>query len=180
MRAALLLPAGSGGSLPQRAQHRRCARWRGGAAPPSPRHPAPRGLRGALRGDPRTPVSSMGGVREPRTRTPVVYLPSPTKSGAGGPGRATLESAPGFPAHFNSVSAWSARRFTPPGAPEPSAGTRCATPSHPPGTESGLSDLSALKSPRPGLHSLSLRGSDPGRPWRLESGPLTRTRGGTT
>lgn len=121
-----------------------------------------------------------GGVREPRTGTPVVYLPSPTKSGAGGPGRATEESAPGFPAHFNSVSAWSARRFTPPGAPEPSAGTRCATPSHPPGTESGLSDLSALKSPRPGLHSLSLRGSDPGRPWRLESGPLTRERGGTT
>lgn len=90
------------------------------------------------------------------------------------------DSAPGFPAHFNSVSASSARRFTPPGAPEPWAGTRCATPSHPPGTESGLSDLSAFKSPRPGLHSLSLRGSDRGRPRRLESGSLTSTRGGTT
>lgn len=59
------------------------------------------------------------GVREPRTGTPGVSFPSPMKSGAGGPGRAPEESAPGFPAHFNSVSASSARRFTPPGAPEP-------------------------------------------------------------
>lgn len=38
------------------------------------------------------------------------------------------ESAPGFPAHFNSVSTSTARRFTPPGAPEPSAGTRSPPP----------------------------------------------------
>lgn len=52
------------------------------------------------------------------------------------------ESVPGFPAHFNSVSASTARRFTPPGAPEPSAGTRSASPTRlSPAMQSGSSDL---------------------------------------
>lgn len=82
----------------------------------------------------------------------------------GGRSWACGESAPGFPAHFNSVSASAARRFTPPGAPEPSAGTRSASPTHPslgmrsgrsdllPGTPSGwaaLPRLSAVPTPQP-------------------------------
>lgn len=52
------------------------------------------------------------------------------------------ESAPGFPAHFNSVSASTARRFTASGAPEPSAGTRSASPTRlSPAVQSGSSDL---------------------------------------
>lgn len=41
MRAALLLPAGSGGSLPQRAEHRRCARWERRNRPALPATPGP-------------------------------------------------------------------------------------------------------------------------------------------
>lgn len=41
MRAALLLPAGSGGSLPQRSEHRRCARWERRSRPALPATPGP-------------------------------------------------------------------------------------------------------------------------------------------
>lgn len=151
--------------------------WPALPAPPGPARPA-----GVPRGDRRTPVSSVGGCREPGTETPAVPVPSPTKSGVGGLGRATEESAPGFPAHFNSVSASSARRFTPPGAPEPAAGTRCTTPSHSPSPGDGKWPRRppGPQVPAAGPPSLSLHGSDPGRPWRLERGLPRRPRGGTT
>lgn len=72
------------------------------------------------------------------------------------------------------MSASTARRSTPAGAPEPSAGTRCATPSHSPhptGTESELAPLFALQCPRSGLHSLFPLDSHPDRPWQFLRGP---------
>lgn len=175
-------PAGSGGSPPPRARPRRCARWQRRGWPALPAPPGPARPAGVPRGDRRTPVSSVGGCREPGTETPAVPVPSPTKSGVGGLGRATEESAPGFPAHFNSVSASSARRFTPPGAPEPAAGTRCTTPSHSPSPGDGKWPRRppGPQVPAAGPPSLSLHGSDPGRPWRLERGLPRRPRGGTT
>lgn len=91
------------------------------------------------------------GFRKQVTRTHfsllALFVPLPHEDGGGKSWACQGESAPGFPAHFNSVRASTARRFTPPGAPEPSAGTRSASPrsSSPthfsPGMESGSLDL---------------------------------------
>lgn len=78
------------------------------------------------------------------------------------------ESAPGFPAHFNSVSASTARRFTPPGASVPSAGTHSASPTHlSPGMESVTKTYFAGLL-TPGSHSLSFRSSNSDSFWQLE------------
>lgn len=71
-----------------------------------------------------------------------LFVPLPHEKWDGRSWACQRESAPGFPAHFNSVSASTARRFTPPGAPEPSAGTPSASPTHlSPAMQSGSSDL---------------------------------------
>lgn len=59
---------------------------RGGAAPPSPRQPAPQGLRGAPRGDGRTPVSSMGGFGNPGPGRLSSPSPPPRRAGREGLG----------------------------------------------------------------------------------------------
>lgn len=113
-----------------------------------PRGPTPPGLesrRESLEVAGRHLFLSWGfGKQRTGTRFPPHALaPLPHEERGGRSWASQGESAPGFPAHFNSVSASKARRFTPPGAPQPSAGTRSASPTHlSPGMESGNSDLS--------------------------------------
>lgn len=139
---------GAGSARPPRRTHARRAppaRWPGRLAaaerpaptvrtlaeeePPRPPRDArpPEASRGPLEGAGEHLFLQLG-VREPRRGTRSVPLPHDERGGRFG--ACYRESAPDFPAHFNSVSASTARRFTPAGAPEPSAGTRCATPSH--------------------------------------------------
>lgn len=120
--------------------------------PRGPTPPGPASRRASLEVAGRHLFLSWGfGKQRTGTRfTPLaLFVPLPHEEWGGRSWACQGESAPGFPAHFNSVSASTARRFTPPGAPEPSAGTRSASPTHlSPGMESGNSDLSLSSSGR--------------------------------
>lgn len=143
MRAALRQTAGPSGSAPTV----RTLAEEEAPRPPRDARP-PEACRGPLEGAGGHLFLQLG-VREPRRGTR--SLPSPHDERGGRSGACYRESVPGFPAHFNSVSASTARRFTPAGAPEPSAGTRCATPSHsPPPPERKVSSHPSSPSSVPG------------------------------
>lgn len=140
----------------------------GGAWPPSPprwgRVP-PRALQvagchlclqgGGLRSRNREHVSLSGSSRSP-----------PPRRRSGRSWACPEESAPGFPAHFNSVSASAARRGAAlPGAPEPSAGTRFTSPT--PLPAKGGWELAPLpRAPQAGPPRPSSSGVQLRQPWQ--------------
>lgn len=102
-----------------------------------------------------------------------LFVPLPHEDGVGGPGRVRQSPLRVFPPTLT-LRASTARRFTPPGAPEPSAGTCSASPhsSSPthfsPGMGSGSLDLffRAPQAKQPLF--CSFRDSNSDSPWQLE------------
>lgn len=135
--------------------------------PRSPRHPGHEACKGPLEGT-GGHLSLPREVREPGLGPAIVPFPSPTKSGRGSAWPCYRRVRSGFSRPLELCErSERAARFPPPGAPEPSAGTRCAAPSSP------LPQGPKVASPAPRPSGLRGRGSTP----RL-SGVPTRARPG--